>query len=402
VNIAFFDAINWDYDVATPFERPLGGSQSALCYLAADLAARGHSVSLYSATTRPRITRGVECHSHNEISQAAFRHCDVVIVLNGPADMCFKLRPHLPAQCPLVLWTQCYHDQPAMAPLERAAVRNAWDMIVCVSQWHAAEMHSRFGLDPRRVAVLRNAVAPAFVNLFPDAASLARAKSAGPVLAYTSTPYRGLDLLTSIFPSIRQLNPDIRARIYSSLKVYGHDDSNDPFNDLYALCRRTPGMEYYGSLLQSQLAEALKPALVLAYTNTFAETSCIAAMEAMAAGLLVVTSDLGALAETTMEMGVLVPSLRTADDVPIYARRYTQQLMATFDEVANHPDRYWQARWEQVQIMSTRFTWPVRAEEWERFLGNPGCDRNRVFTPAAPIPAMATNLSRGPISLALT
>ena len=41
MNIAFLDSIGWDYDVSTPYERPLGGSQSALAYLAAELARRG-------------------------------------------------------------------------------------------------------------------------------------------------------------------------------------------------------------------------------------------------------------------------------------------------------------------------------------------------------------------------
>ena len=40
MNIAFLDAVGWDYDVSTPYQRPLGGSQSALAYLTVELARR--------------------------------------------------------------------------------------------------------------------------------------------------------------------------------------------------------------------------------------------------------------------------------------------------------------------------------------------------------------------------
>ena len=45
MRLAFVDPIDWDYTVQTAFERPLGGSQSALCYLTAALLAEGMSYS---------------------------------------------------------------------------------------------------------------------------------------------------------------------------------------------------------------------------------------------------------------------------------------------------------------------------------------------------------------------
>jgi hypothetical protein len=57
-------------------------------------------------------------------------------------------------------------------------------------------------------------------------------------------------------------------------------------------------VEYVGSVGQVRLAQELGGVAVLAYSSTFTETSCIAAIEAMAAGAEVFITRLGALPET--------------------------------------------------------------------------------------------------------
>ena len=59
VHLAFVDFISWDYTIDAAYQRPLGGSQSALCYLAEQLAARGHTVQLINNTAMPGASRGV-------------------------------------------------------------------------------------------------------------------------------------------------------------------------------------------------------------------------------------------------------------------------------------------------------------------------------------------------------
>src|SRR5205085_11659760 len=85
---------------------------------------------------------------------------------------------------------------------------------------------------------------------------------------------------------------------------------------------------YRGSVPQTELAKSLRRASVLAYPNTFAETGCIAAMEALAAGLLVVSSDLGALPETCEGWGRLVP--------PIGNGRTQEQFAVDFARAMDH------------------------------------------------------------------
>ena len=103
LNVAFIDAIGWDYDAGTPYERPLGGSQSALCYLTAALAQRGHQVTLVTSTRRPGQVRGVNCLSLETMGPAFLgQPFDAVVVLNGPADLCLQIRGSLKPGTPPV------------------------------------------------------------------------------------------------------------------------------------------------------------------------------------------------------------------------------------------------------------------------------------------------------------
>ena len=119
-------------------------------------------------------------------------------------------------------------------------------------------MRDHYHLDARRLHILRNAVGPAFLNLFPDQDSLAAAKSNSQNLAYTSTPYRGLDLLLSLFPQFHKENPLAKLRVYSSMNVYFQTESTDPHAGLYRAARSIPGVDYVGSIPQPRAGGCVK------------------------------------------------------------------------------------------------------------------------------------------------
>src|SRR5262249_10114681 len=154
-----------------------------------------------------------------------------------------------------------------------------------------------------RIDVLLNAVSPAFEKLFRDVEELRLAKSAALRLAYTSAPFRGLPILLECFPELHRRHPNCHLHVFSSMQVYNEVGSQDKLQPLYSWCRATLGATYHGSVSQAQLAVEMRGVSILAYPNTFEETSCIAVLEALAAGALVVTSDLGALPETCAGFG---------------------------------------------------------------------------------------------------
>jgi glycosyltransferase involved in cell wall biosynthesis len=367
MDIVFIDATAWAYDPDTPFERPLGGSQSAVCYLAPELAKLGHRVTLASRGAEAKLVRDVHCQPFPGIEDDVLRNADCVVQVSVvlPARLAeFKARCRPDAR--QILWTGHAHDQPAVAPLAQPEIRALVNGFALVSEWQAACFHQAFGLDPERIAILRNAAGPAFADLF-DGSPILPTKAGPPTLCYTSTPFRGLDRLLAAFSRIRSDVPDARLEVYSSMA--GYNTLQDPYQPLYDLARTSPGVTYHGSVAQPALATALRRATMLAYPNTFAETSCIAVMEAMAAGCTVVTSDLGALPETGAGFIDLTPPIAHPQaHADAFADRVIQLLAARQADPAG-TEAHLQA---QVAYIVAENNWPRRAEQWTAWLSELG------------------------------
>lgn len=158
----------------------------------------------------------------------------------------------------------------------------------------------------------------------------------------------------------------MRLRVYSSMRVYQASAAEDEaaYGALYRRCRQMEGVEYVGSLPQSDLARELRPVAVLAYPNTFA-TSCISIMEAMAAGCRVVTSELGALPETCAGFGQLIP---TGQGDEAYLEQFIAQTVQVLQELDTAEDRMELHLRRQVDHMNRTAVWEVKAGEWIRWL----------------------------------
>ena len=373
MRLAFADFIPWDYRVDSVYQMPLGGAQSAVCYLTEALAQQGEEVFLLTFTSAPGTCRGVECLSlWQSFPQSWFHSLDALIVVLA-AGQGRAIRAQLGRDTRLVLWTGHAHDQPAIRMLHDPLERDAFDRIVVVSDWQCRQFHACFGIDPARMCVLRNAIGPSFHNLFPGGTPIVAQKTRPPVLAYTSTPFRGLDVLLDIFPRIRSAVAGTTLKVFSSMQVYQVAKTEDEaqFGQLYRKCRETEGVEHVGSLPQPELAGELRSVSVFAYPNTFAETGCIVAMEAMASGCWVVTSDLGALPETTAGFGQLIPIVW--EDPEHYKGRFVEETVNVLRKLTDPDTSGAEAHLRrQVDYVNSSVTWSERAKQWTQLLKEMG------------------------------
>ncbi|MBM4365675.1 MAG: glycosyltransferase [Deltaproteobacteria bacterium] len=269
---------------ATPWERDLGGSESAMVFVARALAARGHDVQVFTLCDRAGEYDGVRYDTLEALdAQARVRDWDVFVSLRFPDLLLRDVRAAV-----RVLWCQDVLDH---HPVE--AWLAACDRIVVVSEWHRERTLRHAPGIGERLSVIRNPVA---LDLVPADEGKPRA----PVLLHLSRPERGLDALLAAWPSIRARVPEAR------LGVARYRSFHEPRgSQIEALCQdmdrrvaATPGAFLLGHLHKPALYEQLSVASLMVYPAEFDETSCIAAIEAQACGCPVVAARRGALPET--------------------------------------------------------------------------------------------------------
>ncbi len=363
MKILFIDTCGWAYDTTTPVRQPLGGAQSAMVYLTMALARMGHDVYVINETRDPRelVTDGVHFISL-PLSLQETDSFDVIVSSNNANGVAIASGG---CRTPLVLWSHHACDQGSIQALAEQRERDAFAGYVLLTKWQTDTYVDTFHLDPAKIRIIRNAASPAFHGVErTEFGWLEQGKP--PVLAYTSTPYRGLDILLLAFPMIRERLPGATLRIFSSMGIY---DAGvwDPFTSLYALARTMPGVEYVGPLAQPELAREMAKVDIWAYPSTFAETSCVSALEAMAAGAFCVSTALGALPETTAGFAHLMPPLVT--NYPgVAATRFATHLLESVEAAARDKAAALARIREQVEFVRSYYDWDLRAKEWTLWL----------------------------------
>jgi glycosyltransferase involved in cell wall biosynthesis len=287
VRITFFifrdDAAEYLSDWDWIETHPLGASESSVLHMARALRRGGHEVLVTNRAEN--IPRG----------------CDVFVALRAWEQFARGVRPGALNY----LWCTDDVDQSVVGGLADARVAAAAyasvDGAIMVSQYQLARWTTYLHLPAAKAFLTRNGIPAAKFNV-----SL---QQRSPALYYSSTPFRGLDVLLDSWPAIRQAVPAATLHVFSSMKIYGDEDA-PAYEALYDRARNLPGVYYHGAQGQIPIREIARQCRVFAYPSTFAETSCVAAMEAMASGCAVAATTLGALAETAAG-NLLVPM--TAD-----------------------------------------------------------------------------------------
>jgi len=201
-----------------------------------------------------------------------------------------------------ILWQKNSYDQPNLAPwFKNKDNHKKYDWYVFNSNWNYEKFRMMFDIPCERSLVIKNGID----NI--KARDL-YTKSDKIKLIFHPTPWRGLNVILAAMQYIK--NPNIHLDVYSSCEVYGQsfkDANDDQYKDLYEQARQLPNVTYIGYKPNEYIKEHLHEYDIFAYPNIWEETFCISALEAMAAGLYLITTNYGALFETCAEFSSYIP-----------------------------------------------------------------------------------------------
>lgn len=366
-----FVAWSIEFDVQTPLVRPLGGTESCVCYLSQALVQRGHSVHLLSRNENPGVRAGCVCLKLEDNLNSDFfaaQRFDAVIQVNWIEPVPVMRADILPPETALLLW--CHHDsdQPSVQALADPGMRQHLAATVFVSEYQRQRAQRVFGMADHESAVIHNGLTPAFSNLFESPAAVCAAKRDADIAVYTSTPFRGLDIL---FEVMSNAPPGVRLRSFAGMSVYQASDA--PFAPLFARGAQLDNVDLVGSISQPLLAQEMKRASCFIYPNSFAETFCIAAIEGLASGLDLIVTDRGALPEVCGDFAVYIPAQLLDQDLPLAIHLFREALATQTARKRANVERWAEMKFEQAMSVSARFSWEGRAIEWESLLRGFAC-----------------------------
>lgn len=247
------------------------------------------------------------------------------------------------------MWQHLYTDQGAITGMSNQNFIDAIQHFVWVSNWQMNQFKEKYDLSNANNHVIKNAIEP--IPYMEKPTDRLR-------LIYTSMPNRGLEILLDAFPLVQR---DVELVIYSSNIIYGkgyHDMMGAAHDQLFVRAKAMKNVIYKGYVMNKAIRLALQQSHILAYPSIFPETSCLAAIEAGAAGCKIVTTDFGALPETCGEYATYVPYTM---DRRALAHTYAQVLTETIDTYQNN--MYNQSNW-----FNTQYSWENRKHEWEHLL----------------------------------
>ena len=205
------------------------------------------------------------------------------------------------------------------------------------------------GIDHSKCHVIKNAIEPIpFYTKPKDKIKL----------IFHSEPYRGLQVLLDALKLIN--DPDIELHVIGDLDTTTIEWKTEVQNNIKKYISLDDRVFYHGRVSNNKVREILQDCHIFAYPSIWRETSCLALIEAMGAGLYCITNSFTVLPETGIGLTKIYPF---NEDLTKQAITISNEITKAIELIRN--DKFY--AFGQVQAVNNYYSWRVISKEWLDF-----------------------------------
>jgi FkbM family methyltransferase len=255
------------------------------------------------------------------------------------------------------------------------------DAIVCVSNWER-EQFIKYNRAPKeKLLVIPNGVHEMFRP---------SGKPKSKTCIFFSAPHKGIAPLVPIWKEVIKHHPDAKLKVFSSMSLYGDiqpgEGENEtittdngyetsPFIPVYKELKSLPGVEYSPCIDREELLSHIQDAAFYIHPNIWEETFCVSLAEAMSCGCFPITTDIGALPETSNLMGKYIPmsgenTSRGWLPDNTFRQTFAEEVVRALHYFDVSRDEYNQVSQKISEFAIETYNWPRVSELWKEFIDN--------------------------------
>ena len=261
-----------------------------------------------------------------------------------------------------ILWAHDNCDQPIHANLPE--VVSQIDKIVCVSHWER-EQYIKYNRAPaEKLIVIPNGVAEMF-----SPSGNPKSKTC----IFFSAPHKGITPLPKIWKQVIKQHPDVILKVFSSGDLYSQYQNLPEFSQAIEELQSLPNVLYSSCIDREDLLAHIRDAAFFIHPNVWEETFCVSLAEAMCCGCYPITTDMGALSETSFGRGKYVPMSGENTSrgwVPnnTFISNFSQEVINALHFFDKDPETFYNATNELSILTRNTYDWKQISQEWSNLI----------------------------------
>jgi glycosyltransferase involved in cell wall biosynthesis len=316
MKICFIDTAGVVYNGHTYLYQGLGGSESATCFMARELAKIGFDVTVFNNCKDVNVSPGAfDNVEYRELKDIPKEGCDWDVVISTRSVRPFasplglmetgnfpdytNITDNAKLKILMLHDTFCEGDD----ILEYLVNTRRIDQIFTLSDWHTSYITTCNHKFKRNFEVLKNKIFQTRngVDIIPEFVDI---KAKNPYLfVFNSSVTKGMvPLVEKVWPRIKKLEPKAELIVIGGYYIFGGNKEPDEQEKVWReLVKNNSDIRFTGIINQSEISDILEEASFLLYPSAFPETFGISTLEAICHNVTPITCRNGALEETAID-----------------------------------------------------------------------------------------------------